>query len=573
MSNNSKGVILEVITEILERSISDDSSGITKNKKIKDLDGVVREIDIYVESIINKRKFNLAIECKNYKEPISLDKIEAFYAKCSKLPQIHKKIFLTTSNYQKGAIIKAKSFGIELYRITTEKIDETNNLLGIDNVSSFQKKLKILSLRFECPDLFEKKIFPNKKLNLFHEDGTFIPAREMEDSLYSVPEIWKLLNTNSGLLLNKKKSIYQKLSITNAYTKYNETLYTVDSVQLKIEIEYEIKPMEIDTLKKYVSISDNTTLATFSDFEFIKDGINHRFCYVKPNEESEGKFFVTSKKHQNPIELKTLATFKDEPRMISTITKDVQNVKITPYEFNISRKAVKNSLAESQVAPEGENSKFLDKIKRKGTSTLFGLDKENKKIFFMIPFSHNSKLISAKFPEPISMFFNHAIELCNKAQYYKNIMVANSPDDESVLLQDESYHKYLQNLISSIFMLHSAIELFVNSCIKDDFEIERDGRCLTKKEIEEGLSLLEKIEDIVPKICDFVPKQDKKLYTTLSYLTELNEELQNLQTSDSINQPFLDSFERLISFNLNECFDIVKFFFKKVNRNYNLIED
>lgn len=83
MSTVAKGDILESITEILERSLSDESTTISKKKKIKDLDGIVREIDIYIEVKVNKRKFNIAIECKNYNEKsrINIDMIGAFYDK------------------------------------------------------------------------------------------------------------------------------------------------------------------------------------------------------------------------------------------------------------------------------------------------------------------------------------------------------------------------------------------------------------------------------------------------------------------------------------------------------------
>ncbi|MCD4698009.1 MAG: restriction endonuclease [Bacteroidales bacterium] len=147
MSTKSKGDILESITEILERSLSNDSTVITKKKKIKDLDGSVREIDIYIETIADKRKFNIAIECKNYKEKskIDMDKIGAFFEKCSRLPFIHKMIFLTTSDYQKGAVDKARTRNIELYKISKEKFNiESDNQLGIENISIIEKKCKIL---------------------------------------------------------------------------------------------------------------------------------------------------------------------------------------------------------------------------------------------------------------------------------------------------------------------------------------------------------------------------------------------------------------------------------------------
>jgi hypothetical protein len=575
MSTKSKGNILETITEILERSLSYKSTVITKNKKLVDLDGLKREIDIYIETIVNKRKFNIAIECKNYNEKyrINMDKIGVFYEKCSRLPLIHKKIFLTTSDYQKGAIGKAKTRNIELYKITKEKIDDrSKKQLGIDNVSTIQKKCKIAGIRFDSEELFKNGIFIDEKLNFYYENGELIQYQIFQNKLLENPDIWKFLFTNLGILLNNKKIIYPNLKTDNVYTKYNNILYPVDSMQFKLEIEYAYKTLEIENVKRYLSLTDDTSLAIFTDLEFIRNGNVYRFCYVKPIDEKNGRIFLSMPDSQKPIELKTLAVLKEGPKPFSIQkTSKIKNVHIKSYEFNMTKDAIKRSL-NNQITTEDKNSEFLNKLKSKKTSMLVGIDEQKRKLFFMIPFSHNKKLITAKFPEPISLYFNHSIELFEKSEFYKNSMIANSSKDETILLQDDSYHKYLQYSISSILMLHSAVELFINSCIKDNFKLEIDGKLFNKRDLEEKYTLYDKLIKIVPKISGFKLESNNKIYNSLMELDELNEELQNLRTSDSINQPFLDTFERLLNFRMEKCFDSVKVLFKKINKNYKLIE-
>ncbi|MCD4698008.1 MAG: hypothetical protein K8S16_17425 [Bacteroidales bacterium] len=359
----------------------------------------------------------------------------------------------------------------------------------------------------------------------------------------------------------------------NVYTNYNGIFYHVDSMQFTLEIEYAYKPLEFSNVKKYQSLTDKTTLAIFSDLEFITNGIKHRFCYVKPTDENEGRFFISGPDSKDPIELKSLGSLSEGPKPISTHNNSkLRNVQIAPYEFKMKKQAVDNSLTNNQIAPEEENSDFLKKLKTKKTSILIGIDKHKKKLFFMIPFSHNKKLITAKFPEPISLYFNHSVELYKKSLSFRNMMVSNSTENESILLQDDSYHKFLQYSVSSILMLHSAIELFINSSIKDNFEIELYGKILNKKEVEDELTLSEKLEKIVPSISNFNLKSNKRIINNLIVLNGLNEELQNLKTSDSINQPFLDTFEKLLKFKMEYCFESVKNLFKKVNKNYKLVE-
>lgn len=122
-------------------------------------------------------------------------------------------------------------------------------------------------------------------------------------------------------------------------------------------------------------------------------------------------------------------------------------------------------------------------------------------------------------------------------------------------------------------MLHSSIELFINSCLKDNLEIEIEGKLFKKGDLEEELTLPQKIENIIPLISKYSLKTNKRFITRMNELNELNEELLNLKVSDSIiNQPFLETFERLLKLDMGGCFELVKDFFRKVNKDFKLNE-
>lgn len=138
MKNNGKR--LEQLVKLIQETLKNSpDTKVYSNHKIKDNSGSLREIDVFIDSIINKFNIKIAIECKEYKSPVSVDKIEAFITKCQRIPEINKRIFVSQSGYQSGAVKAAQEFGIELYNI--------DNIPSEVILSWFP--IKMLGLRFE----------------------------------------------------------------------------------------------------------------------------------------------------------------------------------------------------------------------------------------------------------------------------------------------------------------------------------------------------------------------------------------------------------------------------------------
>lgn len=130
---NSKGKRLEYIIKIIQETLKDSpNTTIYQNYKIENIVGTKREFDVMIDSFINGFNIKIAIECKDFNRPISVEKIEAFETKCSMVPGIHKKIFISSNGFQKEAIKVAKAKGIEL--LIASKID-SNLILGWFSVS------------------------------------------------------------------------------------------------------------------------------------------------------------------------------------------------------------------------------------------------------------------------------------------------------------------------------------------------------------------------------------------------------------------------------------------------------
>jgi hypothetical protein len=116
----------EKLVRLIQEALKDiPNTEIYSNYRIKNQNGRKREIDVLVKSIINGLDILIAIECKDYKRPISVEKIEAFHSKCLRIKGISKKVFVTTSDYQADAYAAAKDFDIDLFvlsNLSKEKI-------------------------------------------------------------------------------------------------------------------------------------------------------------------------------------------------------------------------------------------------------------------------------------------------------------------------------------------------------------------------------------------------------------------------------------------------------------------
>ncbi|MBK9220674.1 MAG: restriction endonuclease [Saprospiraceae bacterium] len=163
----STGKYLEAITSSIEKCSVDnvDKTLIKRNEKLVDRDNVEREVDIYVETIVNRKKLKYAIECKEFtgKTKVEIKHVSDFYDKISN--QGIKGIIITTTDFRKNAVKKAKNLNIDVYKI----IDNPDPV--IKNYQIFQKRHHVNNAliystyftKFDKPDLQYIYVGSNKK--------------------------------------------------------------------------------------------------------------------------------------------------------------------------------------------------------------------------------------------------------------------------------------------------------------------------------------------------------------------------------------------------------------------------
>lgn len=104
------------------------------NVMMKTYDGTY-QIDGKIEFSYKGLKFICLVECKRYRGPIKRENVAALYAKVQSIGA-QKGIFITTSYFQRGALLYAKEHGIALITITDEGI---TYYLRSDNMQSIHK--------------------------------------------------------------------------------------------------------------------------------------------------------------------------------------------------------------------------------------------------------------------------------------------------------------------------------------------------------------------------------------------------------------------------------------------------
>lgn len=222
------------------------------NKKLVDNLGLEREFDIYWEYELFGILYKTVIECKDYSNRISIDKIDALVGKLKDLPNI-KPLYATTIGYQKGAKDKAIKSGVELLVVRKQQDKDWYDKDG----NPYLKKIHInivlesnIQVTLVCPVLDKKWIEENTNFDL----GTLAGY-----SRYAMNDVIIRDHKNNRsksieeyfLELNNKKElpgIYQvKFDFEDGYIVLDNTELKIDSLNIeytKPQIDY--LPINID---------------------------------------------------------------------------------------------------------------------------------------------------------------------------------------------------------------------------------------------------------------------------------------------------------------------------------------
>src|SRR4051794_40207647 len=109
--NADKGRLVEQIAAMLHET---PDVTLESNARIPSLQGNgSREIDVLISCEVAGYSVRLAIECKNEKDPIGVERIDAFIGKLKDVGiPVQQGIYISASGYTAGAIRRARVEGI-----------------------------------------------------------------------------------------------------------------------------------------------------------------------------------------------------------------------------------------------------------------------------------------------------------------------------------------------------------------------------------------------------------------------------------------------------------------------------
>ena len=235
-----KGELFETVIRIVQESLkTSESTTVRQNYKLIDNCDLKREFDIFIESQVSNFKVNIAIECKDYKKKVEVDKIEAFHSKCNDVPQIHKRIFISRIGFQKGATIKAQFYGIDLLKLENINEFEVKNWfkMGIPEITDFKREINGLKIEFVgIPFNIDKA----KILHIEINNETTILTDFIKE------KVIKMIPLNKDIFRNKSYVNFEilegpiTLDLPNAFIKMGNNKSEISHISFNIINKYEI---------------------------------------------------------------------------------------------------------------------------------------------------------------------------------------------------------------------------------------------------------------------------------------------------------------------------------------------
>lgn len=316
------GRYLEAIVSSIEKSlVTNTETVIERNKKVLDRDGVEREIDVYVETKVNKKVLKYAIECKEYSgsSRVEMTHVSDFYDKIAN--QGIKGIIITTADFRKNAIKKAINLNINLFRI--EKDEESLiKKLTIFKQEHFVKRSQILSSHFK------KLNNPEFKYIYMGDSKKRYSFKDFMGS-YLKSQVEQMINHNREQLFNEfykfeGNTLHYKLNLKRPRTffgllekvffKFKNDFYEIEKWQVNVLVWLEKFEVDNPNSFKYYDIINESIVANFFAKELVLAArIKGYLNLTKIAEEGETRLdFVTDNpKDQKGIRFHDFGRFKE----------------------------------------------------------------------------------------------------------------------------------------------------------------------------------------------------------------------------------------------------------------------
>lgn len=225
------------------------------NVKLK---GISREhqIDVYWQFSYGTVTYRVAVECKDYKNPVTAEKIEAFRSTLLDIGNIQG-IFASRSGFQSGAQQVAKAYGIQLMQIREPLASDWNGYIKDIYINYvFRSVLNVRLIIFADLEWVENRRIDKEKVSGFHTEPkqTFVVMNrglptECRTSFFEL--INKLPCDEEG----KNKVFIQKYD--DAYIEYEDIVMRIKGVKFEYDVQFNHEQQHIDAMNMAKAVVNN----------------------------------------------------------------------------------------------------------------------------------------------------------------------------------------------------------------------------------------------------------------------------------------------------------------------------
>ncbi len=189
------------------------TNNVQHNIKLKGRSGCEHQIDVYWEYVKDGVNHRVAIECKNYKNSISISKVRDYFGVLNDIGDIQG-IMVTTVDYQKGAKRFAKEYGISLKELRSPRDGET--IIGkMDLRIHVESKCTLFKVDEKWTEEHGINIFEYKRridmLGIINDHqwskATYIPLETKDDTI----------RDSKGKVITSLRSLEQDTQFDDAY--------------------------------------------------------------------------------------------------------------------------------------------------------------------------------------------------------------------------------------------------------------------------------------------------------------------------------------------------------------------
>ncbi|MBW6483788.1 MAG: hypothetical protein K0B10_12100 [Vicingaceae bacterium] len=253
-----------------------------------------------------------------------------------------------------------------------------------------------------------------------------------------------------------------------------------------------------------------------------------------------------------------------------------------------AKKTIPNDALNRDVKPITKEITDLHKDISNNLILIVGHKTGEKKVYQSLAVNVNDKKYFSVLANPIHLFLSTAIEMYELSEIRKSINFpkCGKKDNNSNLFllefepgyTHECYNDFIKARITSIIMLVSAIESFMNQQLTLDFKYQTKGKKSKEfdiETIEKKIFFKEKIEDVLPKAIkrEGFWKTEKDTLKVLHNLYEQRKTFIHLKThSEDELLRYSIAFEKMIEFDLLEAINYTIKFMNLVEENFIEVE-